>query len=288
MAETARPVDDVDFTAWVGGREVTSDTADRASETALSALLDYPSGQVTDRLSPLGHWLHFTPTERQSGLGEDGHPARGGFLPPVPLPRRMWAGSRIEYRSAIRFGESLRRESTIDSITFKQGSSGRLCFVVLRHDVHADERLALTEHQSLVYREAARVSPSAAPGAPAPEAWEWTRPCLPTEVMLFRYSALTFNAHRIHYDLPYATGVEGYPALVVHGPLMATLLLDAFARHDPGREPTRFEFAAKRPLYVNRAVELCGRRAEPGRAELAAVDSDGVVAVTATVEYREA
>ncbi|MFZ2963508.1 MAG: MaoC family dehydratase N-terminal domain-containing protein [Rhodoglobus sp.] len=292
MAETTTTVDGVDFTAWIGESEVASDTADRPSATALSALLDYPTGHVGDRLSPLGHWLHFTPTERQSGLGEDGHPALGGFLPPVPLPRRMWAGSRIEFRSAIRIGQDLSRTSTIDSITFKQGSTGRLCFIVLRHDVLADDVLALTEHQSLVYREAAATAsppvPASATGAPAPEAWDWARSCLPTEVMLFRYSALTFNAHRIHYDLPYATGTEGYPALVVQGPLVATLLLDAFARHNPGHEVTRFEFAAKRPLFVNQAIQLCGRSTETGRAELAAVDSRGVVAITATVEFRGA
>ncbi|MGA1826797.1 FAS1-like dehydratase domain-containing protein [Microbacterium sp.] len=289
MAETTKLVDGVDFTAWVGASEVASDTADRSSTAGLSALLDYPTGHAGDRLFPLGHWLHFRPTERQSGLGEDGHPALGGFLPPVPLPRRMWAGSRIEFHSAIRIGQDLRRTSTIDSITFKQGSTGRLCFIVLRHDVLADKILALTEHQSLVYREAATASPplpATAPEAPTPEAWEWVRSCVPTEVMLFRYSALTFNAHRIHYDLPYATGTEGYPALVVQGPLVATLLLDAFARRNPGHDVTRFEFAAKRPLFVDRAIQLCGRSTETGRAELAAVDPQGLVSVTATVEFR--
>lgn len=290
MAGTATPVKGDDFTSWVGKSEVATDMADPSSTIGLSALLDYPAGPHGDRLFPLGHWLHFTPTERQSGLGEDGHPALGGFLPPVPLPRRMWAGSRIEFHSAIRTGQELRRTSSIDSIAFKQGSSGRLCFIVLRHDVLADESLALTEHQSLVYREAAAASSPAAPatGQPALEEWEWARSCLPTEVMLFRYSALTFNAHRIHYDLPYATGTEGYPGLVVQGPLVATLLLDAFARHNPGPEVTRFEFAAKRPIFANQVIQLCGRHTGAGRAELVAVDSQGVTAVTATVEFRGA
>lgn len=290
MTETAAPVEDVDVSAWVGKSEVATDTAARSSIRGLHALLDHPAGSEGDRHLPLSHWLHFHPTERQSRLGEDGHPALGGFLPPVPLPRRMWAGSRIEFRSAVRTGQDLRRTSTIDSIEFKQGKSGRLCFVVLRHDVFADEILALTEHQSLVYREAATASPppSAAVAQPAFEEWDWVRSCLPTEVMLFRYSALTFNAHRIHYDLPYATGTEGYPGLVVQGPLVATLLLDAFARHDPGQEVIRFEFAAKGPLFANQPIQLCGRSAGAGRAELAAVDSNGHIAVTAAVEFRGA
>lgn len=290
MAETATPAEDVDFSAWVGKSEVATDTAARSSVRGLFALLDYPAAPEGDRLFPLSHWLHFNPTERQSGLGEDGHPALGGFLPPVPLPRRMWAGSRIEFRSAIRTGQDLRRTSTIDSIAFKQGKSGRLCFIVLRHEVLADEILALTEHQSLVYREATTASPPPSPAVaqPALEEWEWVRSCLPTEVMLFRYSALTFNAHRIHYDLPYATGMEGYPGLVVQGPLVATLLLDSFAQHNPGQEVTRFEFAAKRPLFANQPIQLCGRSAGAGRAELAAVDSQGHMAVTAAVEFRGA
>jgi 3-methylfumaryl-CoA hydratase len=290
MAETATPIEDVDFSGWVGRSEVTTDTATESSIERLFALLDHQAGPQAGSLVPLSHWLHFTPTQRQSGLGEDGHPALGDFLPPVPLPRRMWAGSRIEFHSAILTGQNLRRTSTIDSIAFKAGKSGRLCFIVLRHDVFADEILALTEHQSLVYREAASASPPLPPVVTPTsiDGWEWDLPCLPTEVMLFRYSALTFNAHRIHYDLPYATGVEGYPGLVVHGPLVATLLLDAFTRHNPGQEVTRFEFAAKHPLFVNRAIQLCGRSDGAGRAELAAVDLEGRAAITAAVEFRGA
>lgn len=284
------PVADADFTAWVGRSEVAADTAKWSSAEGLAAILDHPAAPEDGRLPPLSHWLHFTPTARQSELGEDGHPALGGFLPPVRLPRRMWAASRIEFRSGIRAGQHLHRTTTIESVAFKQGSTGPLCFIVLRHDVLADKVPALTEHQSLVYREAATTSsqPSAGGGGSEPEAWEWGRSCVPDEVMLFRYSALTFNAHRIHYDLPYATTKEGYPGLVVQGPLVATLLLDAFLQREPVGTVTRFGFTARRPLFVNREIRLLGRSTGAGRADLSAVDSDGLTAVTASVEFRAA
>lgn len=276
---------------WVGRSETTTDTADRTSAVGLRALLDYTDGPAEDHLSPLGHWLHFRPSAAQSELGEDGHPRLGAFMPPVPLPRRMWAGSRIDFHSPIRFGQPLRRETTVESVEFKRGSTGNLCFVVLRHEVSAGEVPALSELQTLVYREAgtpaqASTTLAARLDALAPEGWDWVRPIRPEETTLFRYSALTFNSHRIHYDLPYATKTEGYPGLVVHGPLSATLLVDGFLRNNPGSELTKFRFSAKRPLFVNGEIQFCGRHTGANSADLAALGPDGQIAVTAQVEFQ--
>ena len=179
-------------------------------------------------MAPLGHWLYFLPEARESDLGPDGHPARGGFLPPVALPRRMWAGGRVDFLSPIPLGAEMTRRSTIIDIVDKSGSSGPMTFVVVRHEISLQGRLAVREEQDIVYRGASgQDAPAAADGASASaERYDFRRCVAPGPVELFRYSALTFNGHRIHYDRDYATGAEGYPGLVVHGPLIATMLVD--------------------------------------------------------------
>ncbi len=287
---------DQDYSAWVSRSETVEDVASPSAAIGLAALLDRRlDGASIDgsALFPLGHWLQFTPSAPMSELGPDGHPRLGGLLPPLTLPRRMWAGGTIVIHNPIRIGQRLARTTTIESITPKTGSSGSLCFVVLRHDVSADGKDALTEHQTIVYREAVVVdpdgpSPHRPPRAdgPAPEGWEWTRRLRPDEVSLFRYSALTFNSHRIHYDLPYATGVEGYPGLVVHGPLSATYIVDSFLRTHPDAELTSFEFSARAPIFVREQIHVGGRSGGPGTEELALVGPDGRPAVTARIDYR--
>jgi 3-methylfumaryl-CoA hydratase len=205
----------------------------------------------------------------------------------------MWAGSKIAFHSAISVGQSLSRKTTIESITPKNGSSGKLCFVVLRHEVNVGSIRALTEHQTVVYRDAIPVGPAApsprrgprdATGAPA--GWDWAHPVTTNEVTLFRYSALTYNSHRIHYDLPYATGVEGYPGLVVHGPLSASLIVNSFLRELPDAHLTAFEFSATAPVFVNEQMHICGRAADGHSFELAVIAPGGQPAVTARIEYR--
>ena len=176
----------------------------------------------------LWHWLFFLPLAQQSEIGPDGHPRRGGLLPPVPLPRRMGAGSDFAFHQPLLVGDRLTRTSTIVDVSEKSGRAGHLIFVKVRHEIRRNGAadVALTEHHNIVYRDAP--GPNDVPPAPvaAPGEFSWERRIKADEVLLFRYSALTFNGHRIHYDRKYVTEVEGYPGLIVHGPLIATLLMD--------------------------------------------------------------
>ncbi|MGO2861300.1 MAG: FAS1-like dehydratase domain-containing protein [Brevibacterium sp.] len=277
---------------WVGRTTTVEETADGQRAARLASLLGR-DGDAAAPLFPLGHWLHFSEDDvPMDALGADGHVALGGFMPPVPLPRRMWAGSALSFHAPILPGQSLSRTTTIESVTDKTGSTGPLCFVVLRHDVSADGVLATTDRHTIVYRQASSVPEGSAArppraDSPAPDGWDWTRSVRPSEVMLFRYSALTFNSHRIHYDHPYVTGVEGYPGLVTHGPLTATLLLDAFMAQLPEATVTGYDFRAKSPLFANEQIHLVGRETEPGVHELRAIAPDGKTAIAATVTTNE-
>lgn len=246
-------------------------------------------------LAPLDHWLHFTPTAPTDALGADGHPGHSVFIPDPNLPRRMWAGSSIEYHSPISIGSAIRRVTSVDSVTNKEGSSGRLCFVVLRHEISARGEVALVERQTLVYREAVDVAGSAAqeprPDAPLHTTPPWYRTFRPDERTLFRYSAMTFNTHRIHYDQAYATQVEGYPGLVVHGPLLATYIMDSFLDEHPGAVVLSFSFSARAPLFVNEQFHVVGGDSSGfgdrggSLQEVQIIGPDGKPATTATIEY---
>jgi len=246
---------------WVGRSEERSDLVTAAPIAGLAATLDRdePYPQAGDEIPPLAHWLYFLPQYRQAEIGSDGHPHRGGFLPPVPLPRRMWAGGRFEWHRPLRIGEEVLRTSRIASVEGKQGRSGTLMFVQLRHEIKAAGEIALLEEQDLVYRDDPRPGDPAPAPKPAPGDEAWAHEIKADEVMLFRYSALTFNGHRIHYDYRYVTEVEGYPGLVVHGPLIATLLLDCLRRNMPTAVVKAFSFRAVRPLFANAAFTVCGR-----------------------------
>jgi 3-methylfumaryl-CoA hydratase len=255
--------------------------------TLLSATLDRddPAPRRGDPLPPLWHWLYFLPAYRESEVGPDGHARRGGFLPPVPLPRRMWAGSRIEWQRPLAIGDEISRLSRIVSVVPKSGRSGALVFVVVRHEVSNAAGIALTEEHDIVYREPAAPGTEdigAAASAPAAAAAEWQRRIVPDDVLLFRYSALTFNSHRIHYDRRYVTEVEGYPGLVVHGPLLATLLVDLLRRQRPKALLRRFEFRALAPLFDIAPFDVCGRPEDDGRVSLWAQGADGALAMRAT------
>ena len=268
---------------WVGRTETQSDTIEPRPVTLLSATLDRddPPPNPGDTLPPLWHWLFFLPVYRHSEAGPDGHARRGGFLPPVPLPRRMWAGSRLEWTRPLRIGDSVTRVSRIVSITNKHGASGELVFVVVRHELSTTAGLSLVEEHDIVYRDVAAAGAAAIPRAP--EAARWARRIVPDDVLLFRYSALTFNSHRIHYDRRYATEVEGYPGLVVHGPLLATLLTDLLRRHGIGETLSRFEFRARRPLFDIAPFDVCGLPDANGNTvSLWAQDADGGLAMQAT------
>ncbi|MBI2319932.1 MAG: MaoC family dehydratase N-terminal domain-containing protein [Betaproteobacteria bacterium] len=269
---------------WIGKTESRSDLATAAPIAALSATLDrndaYP--QAGEAIWPLCHWLYFLPHHRHSELGADGHSKRGGFLPPVPLPRRMWAGGGFEFHRPICIGEAISRTSQIAGVDAKEGRSGALVFVKVRHEIANSGGLALTEEQDLVYRG----HPNPADPAPSPKAARgdeaWAREVVADEVMLFRYSALTFNGHRIHYDYRYVTEVEGYPGLVVHGPLIATLLIDLLRRSIPDAALAGFSFRAVKPLFANAPFAVCGRPEAGGKTvALWARDAEGWLAMEA-------
>lgn len=285
-----------DYQDWIGRTESAVEPVSEIAATRLAAVLDRKtSGEASpqETLFPVGHWLQFTPTASMSELGADGHAKLGGFMPPLELPRRMWAGSSITFHRAIGIGQTLSRTTTIESITPKEGSSGKLCFVVLRHDISADGVPALTEAQTIVYREAlatdaARNSPQPPrEDTPAPEGWDWAHARRSGAATLFRYSAITFNTHRIHYDLPYATGTEGYPGLVVHGPLSASYIVDDFLQQHPGAELSSFEFSARSPIFADEQVHVVGRQTAPGEEELAVIGPGGITAISARIRYTE-
>ena len=237
-----------------------------------------------DPLAPLWHWLYFPTTEPLSALGRDGHPRLGGFLPPVDLPRRMWAGGRFTFDRPLRVGDTVERHSTIDSVRLKQGKSGRLCFVTVRHDYHVAGEPRMAEEHDIVYRE------DPTPGAPspippdAPADAEWTRTIDPGPVMLFRYSALTFNGHRIHYDRDYCHDVEGYPGLVFHGPLTATLLLDLALQEQPDRRIASYRFRAVSPLFDTAPFRIAGQ-SSGDEVALWAANSEGQLAMQAEAVF---
>ena len=234
-------------------------------------------------LPPLWHWLYFLPIHRQSEIGPDGHPARGGFLPPVPLPRRMWAGSHLRFHRPLRVGDPISRTSRIVEVTHKEGRTGPLVFVLVRHEIGTAQGLALAEEHDIVYRDIPRPGEPAAQPRTAPGEQAWTREIRPDDVLLFRYSALTFNGHRIHYDRRYVTEVEGYPGLVVHGPLIATLLLDLLRRNLPEASVASFVFRAVKPLFDTAPFSVCGRPEPDGKTvRLWAKDADGRLAMEAT------
>ena len=275
---------------WIGRSETASDIVTATPYAALSATLDWsterPAGGTP--LPPVWHWLYFLPLHCMSDVGPDGHTRRGGFLPPVPLPRRMWAASQLEFIEPLRVGDSMTRTSTIADVTEKSGRSGSLVFVKVRHDIHRSngDRVALTEFHDIVYREAARPGdPAPAPQA-APTSSTWKREVVPSDVLLFRYSALTFNSHRIHYDRRYVTEVEGYPGLIVHGPLIATLLLDLLRRELPDADVASYQFKAVRPLFDLNPFYVCGERRDEKTVRLWARDHEGWLAMDATAVVR--
>ena len=273
---------------WIGRTEVLHDLATATPYAALAATLDQ-TGMARPApgtaLPCLWHWLYFLPIHAQSHIGPDGHAKRGGFMPPVQLPRRMWAGSDFEFHAPLQIGDALSRTSTIADVKEKSGRTGSLIFVKVRHEIRCNGSLdvALTEHHNIVYRAAPTPEDVTPPPQAAPAESAWERSIVPSDVLLFRYSALTFNGHRIHYDRKYVTEVEGYPGLVVHGPLIATLLMDLLRRQMPEACVLRFEFKAVRPTFDIHPFSVHGQPSPDGKTlRLWGRDHEGWLTMDAT------
>lgn len=285
-----------DLRDWVGREREEADVLDVARARGMAALLDRPPGKLAGGAPlPEGwHWLYFWPAVPRSRLGEDGHERRGDFLPPVPLPRRMWAGGDLRFLRPLRLGEEVVRRSAVRSVEEKEGRTGRLVFVTVGRTVEGPAGTAVEEEQRLVYREAhgsGEEDPPARTADAADAEAEWAESFLPDAVTLFRFSALTFNAHRIHYDRRWAVEREGYPGLLVHAPLTALLLLDAAARHGD-RRPAAYRYRATRPLFEGEAMTLAGMATEDaggagrGGMRVWAADPAGRVAMEGAVAWR--
>jgi len=272
---------------WIGQKESDIDYVTVPAVHRLAATLDRddPMPKLGDPLPVGWHAMLFPRVVRQSQIGADGHPERGDFLPPVPLPRRMFAGRRTRFVAALRVGDEARRESTIKDVTVKQGRTGQMVFVTVRTDIASPRGLAITEEQDLVYREAAASGAAPPASQPAPGRAVWSRTVTPDQVMLFRYSALTFNGHRIHYDFPYVTKTEGYPDLVMNGGLTTLLVYELVRAH--ATAPIRNMSSRNvRALFVNRPIALGGEPSADNRtARLWALDDSGALALAADAEF---
>ncbi len=272
-----------DFAPWIGRQEVAEEDITLAPALAAAAMLDETPLCLGQALPPLWHWFYFLPRTTQGLLGEDGHPQRGGFMPPIPYPRRMFAGAQMRFVRPLVLGEPARRVASILDIQQKSGKSGSLAFVSVVHRYYQGEQLCIEEHQDIVYREPAAATP--APRVcdwPELPAHAWSRVLTPDTRLLFRFSALTFNAHRIHYDRPYATQVEGYPGLVVHGPLTA-LLLASLLRRNASAPVKSFSFRGLAPLFDLASFRLVGEP-ETDQVALQAQGPDGTIAMRALAE----
>jgi 3-methylfumaryl-CoA hydratase len=280
-------VDASQLQQWIGRAERRTDLVTAFPLAALAATLDLEPAVPAPGtpIDPLRHWLYFLPIARRSEIGPDGHPKRGGFLPPIELPRRMWAGGRLEFLRPIRVGDAIERVSTIANVEIKTGRTGTLAFVLVRHEINVKGEVAVREEHDIVYRDNPRPTDVAPPRKAAPTDAALRRKITPDDVLLFRYSALTFNGHRIHYDRRYVTEVEGYPGLIVHGPLQATLLADLAREAAAPAAMASFSFRAISPTFDIAPFEICARR-EGQDVKLWVQDLEGQLAMEAAATFR--
>lgn len=276
------------FNAWIGKKEITTDFTYLRPVAMMQALLNQENKEP-QILPNLHHWFYFLPVVNGQELAEDGHPRKGSFLPPIPFPKRMWAGGRLQFLNSIQMNKNIRRESEILNIEFKNGKSGNMYFVTVRHSIYAEDTLAIIEEHDIVYREATNQIQSQATSQniqvktePKPFTYKKLFPV--DTVTLFRYSAITFNGHKIHYDRTYATQVEGYPGLIVHGPLLATLLLHTFEQENPNKKVSNFEFRAINPIFDFNEFSICGD-IHSNTGDLWIEKSDGLIAMKASITF---
>lgn len=277
---------------WTGKSEERESRVEANGIAMYYATFDYekPFPKEGDAIPPICYRQLFPPLAKQSLIKEDGHIQLGDFFPPVPLPRRMNGGSRLSFKKPLHVGEKVKRVNKVGEISYKEGRSGPLVFVNFISEVHGEDGLAVIDDQDIIYREAA--DPNKKPAKPSkpkeikkPGEAVWKRTITPTPPLLFRYSALIFNAHRIHYDYPYVTGTEGYPGLIVHGPLTAALLLDLYHREQPDKTVTQFNYRADAPLFADNSFDVCGEPSGDGNtAKVWSENHKGMPTMTGTVE----
>ena len=259
---------------------------DNRNAARMAALFDLQPIVAGSALPPLWHWAFSQEPSTQREIGEDGHPKKGGFLPPISLPRRMFAGSRLSFNRPLIVGETYRGRASIDNISMKRGKSGKLAFVKVEHRITRDDgSTCLSEYQDIVYREASTSAQQPKPAASGDNNdWDWEEKMVADPVFLFRYSAVTYNSHRIHYDLPYATEVEGYPGLVVHGPLLATLMTKSVGNRIRNAQLASFEFAGKTPVFGGSEFKVVGRRLPNSNRVETAILINGSMAMSGRAE----
>jgi len=271
-----------DFSAWIGNSRDSSDLIDLNRARGLAAVLDHTDEIALGvALPPLWHWAYFWEIEPGARLGQDGHPARGDFLPPIDLPRRMWAGSRVRFPAPLPIGAEAWRRSRVADVKMKRGRTGALGIVTVRHEIGTGGTVCIEDEHDIVYREAAKPGAPVVAGELAPQETPVDRSMTAGPVILFRYSALTFNGHRIHYDRSYSTETEGYPGLVVHGPLLATLMVRAACEAKPDHRLVAFSFRGQRPVFDVDAFRVLVRPDEKQgdtTLETWVADKDGMIA----------
>ena len=290
MTDTAQNLDHL--RDWIGRTETIEERATVQPIHGYYALLDNPRvPKEGDPVPPMAHWCFFQPRVPASQIGPDGHPQRGGFMPPVPLPRRMFGGARTKYLKPLHIGEKLSRVSRITDVQIKTGRTGTLVICTVDNDIAGENGVAMTEQWDIVYRDNPPADAKDSRGNsgrtnPAPADHAWKREIRPDPVMLFRYSAITFNGHRIHYDRKYVMEVEGYPGLIVHGPLTATFLLELALEHNAGRKLTGFSFQARAPLFDTAPFFVAGKPGGDGNgAELWSITPEGNLGTLATATF---
>ncbi|PHQ71997.1 MAG: acyl-CoA dehydrogenase [Sneathiella sp.] len=273
------------MTDWIGNHIECTEIIHPQSLDGFAALMDedVPAPSV---VPPGGHWMYFLPTDKQSRLANDGHTFKGDFLPPVDLPRRMWAGGRLTFHQPLAAGETAKKTSTIKSVTPKSGRTGNLVFITVEHEVSTANGICITEEHDIVFRDAPKAEGSAQKTPQqAPTNGTWDITVTPDPVMLFRYSALTFNGHRIHYDRDYCQQEEGYPGLIVHGPLLGTLLMRLAVKNMGNRPLKKFDFRNFNPVFDIAPFTLTGKAEDDGKCSVWAIGPDGELAVSATAEF---
>ncbi len=276
--------DKTNLTDWIGSNESRNEVIYPQPLDGFAALMDKDISK--DSILPAGcHWLYFLPTDKQSNLAEDGHSYKGSFLPPVTLPRRMWAGGRLSFIRPIRAGDNVEKHSTVLSVAEKEGRSGKLVFVTVEDVLTKGGDQCIREEHDIVYREAAKEGEQPTEPAAAPIDFDWEKTIVPDPVMLFRYSALTFNGHRIHYDRDYVTTAEGYPGLIVHGPLIGTLLMNLAVDNMVGKSLKKFEFRNSSPIFDIAPFRICGKKTAENECKVWAVGPHGELAVMASAIF---